>query len=350
VCDGLQKQGAQLSIPLVTSGCDFEAGLARYTRWLRRIPKGAMVMDAASKRLFHREVRRNSYDCILVTSPAFDASFLRQNAEAPFVMVVHDLMTCVTAPDGLYDAAGPGLAGLLYLARRASLVVCISHDTREALLKHNAIPPERVCVIPTGNLLAAADPAETMVATPDRFLLFVGERSGRKGFFTLVRALQTIFQEHPDLHLICTGRFSITEQDYLHWHGIADRVQAIPADDGVLVGLYRRAVCLIYPSLYEGFGLPVIEAMHYRCPVITTHMGALAEIAGTAAMCVDPFDVEEIQQAIRTMLNSPQQRSDYVARGVAHSAQFQTAEMMSRFYGVMEEVFGARAASSRLVR
>jgi glycosyltransferase involved in cell wall biosynthesis len=337
-------------IPLVTSGCDFEAGLSRYTRWLRRVPKGAAIMDMMSQHLFYRAVRRGGYDCILVTSPAFDGSFLEQNPEARFVMVVHDLMSCVTAPDGLYDAAGPGLAGLLYLARRASLIFCISQDTREELLKNNAIRPERVMVVLTGNLLADANPSETAVATPERFLLFVGERSGRKGFFTLVRALQAIMQEDPDLHLICTGRFRTTEQDYLEWHGIADRVRAIPADDGVLVGLYRRAVCLLYPSLYEGFGLPVIEAMHYQCPVITTHRGALAEVAGSAAICVDPFDVEDMQRAIRMVLNDPRQRSEYIARGVAHSAQFQTSEMMSRFYAAIQKTFGAHAASGDAIK
>lgn len=332
VCAGLSAQGVEVRVPMVTTSCDFETNFTRSTRWIRRIPRVAAMMDAVSRLWFHRLIRRGAYDFVLVTSPEFDAGFLKANPQCKFVMVVHDLMSCVTAPDGLYDAAGPGLAALLYLARRASLIICISQDTRDALLRQGVVAPEAVRVVRTGNLLAAMNPSAANVDLPERFLLFVGERSGRKGFFNLVRALQTVMQEDRDLHLICTGTLREAEWDYLRCHGIAERVQAMQADDGVLVALYRCALCLIYPSLYEGFGLPVIEAMHYGCPVITTEYGALKEIAGDAVVYVDPNSTDSIAKAIREVINQPGTRQELRNRGLSHSRDFDSEKMMRDFY------------------
>lgn len=326
----------ELNVPLVSSKCDFHTPLSRRTLWLHRIPFAVRVMDYLSRRLFRRAVRQGQYDVILFTSPEFDSRFLDERADAPFLMVVHDLMTCVTAPDGLFDAAGPGMTSLLYAACRASLVLCISNDTRDALLKQVVVDPRRVVVVPTGNLLASARATPTTSKLPEKFLLFVGERSGRKGFYSLVRALQPILQEYPDLQLVCTGRLSHTEEDYLSRWGLGGGVTAVVADDSTLVALYQRAFALVYPSLYEGFGLPVLEAMHFNCPVITTQEGALREIAGSAALFVDPFAVDSsapssIESAVRKLLEEPETRQEYIARGAAQAALFRVPQMMDAF-------------------
>ena len=108
ICEGLAQQKVRLSIPLLSSNSDFKPGIARLTDPLRRIPRLGGLMDAISEWWFHHLVRRGDYDCILVTTPSFDATFLKHRPNVRFLMIVHDLMSCVTAPDGLYDAAGPG--------------------------------------------------------------------------------------------------------------------------------------------------------------------------------------------------------------------------------------------------
>jgi glycosyltransferase involved in cell wall biosynthesis len=328
VCKGLQSQQVQLSIPLLSSNCDFKPGIARLLDPLRLIPKLGGFMHAVSERWFHLLVRRGDYDCILVTSPNFDATFLKHKPNAPFLMIVHDLMSCVTAPDGLYDAAGPGMVALLYLASRAARVVCISHDTRRALLAQGLVDERRTAVVLTGNLLPASQPAERKLALPTRFLLFVGERSGRKGFYSLIRVLTEVFRAIPDLHLVCTGTLRPAEIDYIERHIPLDRVHAIKADDGALVTLYRSAFCLVYPSLYEGFGLPVIEAMHYGCPVITSRCGALTEVAGEAAIFIDPNHPEQIRDAILRLASDSPWAEHYAHAGPVHAANFTVGSMM----------------------
>ena len=341
VCRGLEAQGVSIDVPLLSSNCDFAPGLARYTRGLRRYKFGA-VMDAVAQEWFQRRVAKGRYDCVLVTSPGFDSAFLNRRPDTPFVMVVHDLMTCVTSPDGLYDAAGPGLLKLLALASRAARVICISDATRQALLQHGMVEESRVTVIRTGNLLVQRTLRASEVNLPERYLLFVGERSGRKGFYPMIRTLAAIFAQDRSLHLICTGRLTREERDFLAHHGMLDRVRAIPADDDTLSLLYKNALCLVYPSLYEGFGLPVIEAMHYGCPVVTTTRGALAEVAGDAALFFNPDCPEELGDVLLKVLYQPSEARRLAELGKAHAGQFSVDKMMLQFREELESVVQRR--------
>ena len=338
LCSGLQQAGVAVSIPFVASNCDFPSGLSSSVGRARALPMGARILDALSERLFHRAVQSGDYDWILATSPTYDSRFLAVRPKAKVLLVVHDLMSCVTAPDGLYDAPGPGLTALLYLAARAAKIVCISHDTAQALLKHRSVDPALVSVVHTGNLLGMSRVTPAQLPLPERYLLFVGERTGRKGFYAAVEALAPLFTAEPDLHLVCTGALRATEVDYLHRLGIRDRVIAVPADDAALVRLYLNAVCLVYPSLYEGFGLPVIEAMQLGCPVITTRCGALAEIAGDAALTVDPFHPQEIAEAVTRLLHESDLSETLRARGKERASSFSMEKMLHTFRQVLQGI------------
>jgi len=336
---GLRDRGWQVEVPLVSSGCDFHTRLSRLTQPLRAIFYGARVLDKLSNLLFRRKVRQGRFDLLLVTDPNFGRDWLEarpDQSDARFVIVVHDTMSCVVAPDGLYDSAGPALVNLLYLTRQAHRVICISEDTRRALLSLAPLSQDRVSFIHTGNLLVASAPIPSSITLPARFLLFVGERSGRKGFYQFARAFAAIRDRHPDIVIVCTGVLNPAEVDLLERLQVAASVQAIPADDATLAAMYRNAACLVYPSLYEGFGLPAIEAMHYGCPVITTNCGALPEICQDAAVIVDPDHPEELSAAIDRMLTDPEFAADYRRRGIARASVFSTATMMDRFHQTLK--------------
>jgi glycosyltransferase involved in cell wall biosynthesis len=336
--EGLRARGFKVTVPLASSGCDYQSTLSRVTRRFRWIPKAAALLNKVSTVWFRLLLRSKRYDLVLATDPGFSRSLLEHQPDVKFVMVVHDLMTCVVAPDGLYDSVGPALVNLLYLTRRAARVICISDDTRRALLAMAPLEDDRVAVVRTGNLLAAANHPPGDHRLPQRFLLFVGERSGRKGFFHVVRAFSAIAREHPDVVLVCTGTFNWGEIDLLERQQMADRVQAIEADDSTLVQMYKHAICLIYPSLYEGFGLPAIEAMHYGCPVITSDRGALPEICGDAAVVVNPESLTQLASAIGRMLTDRAFAEGYRCRGIAQAAQFSTAKMMDDLQRILEEL------------
>jgi alpha-1,3-rhamnosyl/mannosyltransferase len=117
----------------------------------------------------------------------------------------------------------------------------------------------------------------------------------------------------------------------------------IDAPDPVLAHLYRHALCLAYPSLYEGFGLPVLEAMEAGCPVLTSPLSALPEVAGEAAMYAEPTSASALRGALEALLDSPALRADLAERGRARAAAFTRAGMLARF----TETFEAAAAASR---
>ena len=331
VLDGLASRGVDVVVPLLTSNCDYQTSFSRRLKALRRSPTAALLLEKLSTLWFRRKVLTGTYDLVLLTDPGFGRKWKAARRHVRFVMVVHDLMSCIVAPDGLYDSAGPALVNLLYLTRRAAGVICISDDTRRALMAMAPLEVEKVAVVRTGNLLAASRPTPASLELPERFLLFVGERSGRKGFYSFARTFAGIREEHPDVWIVCTGRLSEAEIDLLERFGIADRVRAVPAPDSTLAALYQRAVCLVYPSLYEGFGLPAIEAMHYGCPVLTTNRGALSEICGNAAMFVDADKPAELDTWIRRLLVSPELLEGYRQRGLLWSRTFSTDKMMDDF-------------------
>jgi glycosyltransferase involved in cell wall biosynthesis len=140
-------------------------------------------------------------------------------------------------------------------------------------------------------------------------LLFVGTLEPRKNLVRLLQAFALLQNEHPDLHLLLAGRkgwlyddiFAAVEQYHL-----SERVHFLDfVADEDLPALYNLAEAFVYPSLYEGFGFPVLEALACGAPVVTTKVSSLPEVAGTAAIFVDPLEPEDIADGIRTALSNP---------------------------------------------
>ena len=343
----LAKRGMRVTVPLLVSESDFIAGRWQFLRtWNRWTPRDALlrIMRRLSKRWYYANVRKGAYDVLLLTSPVFEDEVLRHlPANKPCAMVVHDTMRCVLGPDGLFDPAGPHADRLAYLAARAASVICISEHTKQDLLR--LVPGlEGVCTtLYTGNLLGTGlggiAPREKL---PKRYLLFVGERTGRKNFRFTMQALAGWLREQPDLGLVCTGRTNRWEQHALEMYGVQNKIVFIEADDEHLAYLYRHALALIYPSLYEGFGLPVLEAMASGCPVIASRCGALEEVGGDAVCYIDPLDKDSIVKAVRRLAEDRAYAGRLAEAGKQRADCFTLDAMMDRFASHLRQL-GERA-------
>jgi glycosyltransferase involved in cell wall biosynthesis len=195
-------------------------------------------------------------------------------------------------------------------ARRARLVIAISEHVRETLVDRLALDPVRVRVIHLGVDLERFTPGEE---PREPFLLYPANRWPHKNHERLFEALRLIRRERPELRLVLTGAGH-------EGRPVPDGVEARGrVSDEELVDLYRRASALVFPSLYEGFGQPTIEAMACACPVACSNTTGLPEVVGDAARTFDPVSPEAIAGAVLDLLRDP---GPYVARGLERARRF----------------------------
>jgi glycosyltransferase involved in cell wall biosynthesis len=345
VCTGLRQAGISVDLPLVASGSDYMRGMLpldpmhAFPGSLDRL-RGQLlrVSGELSRRLFLRKLATGHYDVVLPTAVRPDTAVIEAASRVPVALVCHDTMRSMIVPGGAADAWSDPLHRLLALARRSARILCVSERTRRDLETCIPAVEGRTRVVRTGNLLPLwAEDGARVPNLPEGFLLFVGGRQVRKNFVGLVHALAPLLRQAGSPALVCTGDFSRWEKDFLDAHGVASRVVGMDATDRQLVTLYQKAIALLFPSVYEGFGMPVLEAMALGCPVITSANASLPEVAGDAALYVDTSRPEDMRAAVERVLRQPELRATIAQAGRAHAAGFTFEGMMKGIVQVLME-------------
>lgn len=207
----------------------------------------------------------------------------------------------------------------------ADHVICVSEHTRLDLLNANAIAPARVSVIYHGyddltSLLTDETTAAfrmRVLGVNEPYLLYVGGRAEYKNFAGLIHAYGSSKWLREQFRLVCFGGGSWAEPDkaLLGKWGVGDRVHHVDGSDAVLAACYRHAALFVYPSLYEGFGIPPLEAMSLDCPVACSNTSSIPEVVGQAAVSFDPGNPESMRATLECVLNSSTTRADLVEHG-----------------------------------
>jgi glycosyltransferase involved in cell wall biosynthesis len=279
-------------------------------------------------------VRRSGID--LLHSPAFVGPMA---GGCPFVVTVHDLSFL----DYPQNFRAMNRSYLRVLARRSVLrarrVIAVSQSTRDDLVKHYGLSPERIDVVYNGvdagfHPLSAGeiDSFRARNGLPGQFILFVGTLEPRKNVVRLIEAYAHLAGDRP--HLVLVGGKGWLYQEVferVEGLGISDRVHLVgyvPADELCL--WYNAALMFVYPSLYEGFGLPPLEAMACGTPVITSTASSLPEVVGRAALLVDPTDVAALATAMARVLGDPGLRAEMRAAGLERAQHFSWQESARR--------------------
>jgi glycosyltransferase involved in cell wall biosynthesis len=217
-------------------------------------------------------------------------------------------------------------------AQRCRALITDSRFAQDELARALRIPPERIVPIPLGvEPPRPAVPIALDVAALQPFVLYVGTAERRKGFDTLLAAMARVTREYRDLSLVVTTRLSGWEVD--------PSVRVIElghVDDDQLAALYRGCAMLAFPSRYEGFGLPVLEAMSYGASVVTSNASAVPEAAGEAACYVDAGDEAQLAQAILRVVGDRAYAEELRRRGPVHAAQFAWERTAARTLAVIE--------------
>lgn len=203
---------------------------------------------------------------------------------------------------------------------RADQIICISNSTKNDLCQIFNVPENRVSVVHLGFEKLRVTPGDLPDKDNNRrpFLLYVGSRKGYKNFERMLRAVALSRKLNMVFDIVAFGGgcFNAAEQALISRLGYRiDAVRQVGGEDHVLGQLYAHATALVYPSLYEGFGLPPLEAMAHDCPVVTSNSSSMPEVVGDAGAYFDPLDIEEQAQAIESVVFDEQRRSELVAAG-----------------------------------
>ena len=243
------------------------------------------------------------------------------------VVTIHDL-SFMTNPASSDLVSRLYFKGLVTLAvRRADKLLYYSQQTRHDLEKLFAVAPDRMCYAPLG----AAPLFEVQPAQPafyqGEYCLSVTTHPRRKNIFAALEAFSKL-SGHEKLMYCIAGKMSAEYQDELRAKaqefGIADKVVLLGfVDDLQLLSLYQHARCLIYPSFYEGFGIPILEAVFSNCPVITSNVSSMPELLPNQDWLVDPYSVPSIAEKLQVILDlSPADRKKVLATNLAFAQQF----------------------------
>jgi len=201
---------------------------------------------------------------------------------------------------------------------RADYVICISENTRRDLIRILGVSPEKTAVVHLGFSLSNRT-VPTLRTLKRPFILYVGNREGYKNFLNLLAAYASKSELFGPYDLLAFGgERSLNPQECEIIQRLKiprERVQHMSGDDDVLAALYRQAAMFVYPSLYEGFGMPPLEAMSYDCPVACSNTSSIPEVVGDAAMYFDPLDINSIADALVCLAEDFGLRAKLIARG-----------------------------------
>ncbi len=239
-----------------------------------------------------------------------------------------------------------------YSAKNARKIFTISNFSRDDIIKTYEKRPEDVVttylgikeIKDSGLKIKDMDELEKKFKITKPYILFVGTLQPRKNIVRLIEAFSKI--KDKTVKLIVVGKKGWLWEEIIQApekFGVLERVKFLDfVKDEDLPGLYKNALCFVLPSLYEGFGLPVLEAMKYGCPVLVSNVSSLPEVGGDAAVYFNPQNTDEITQQLDKVLSDEELRKEMVKKGYNQVKQFSWEKAASETLRVLEELGGKK--------
>jgi glycosyltransferase involved in cell wall biosynthesis len=341
-----KKQGFEIHLPILMSANAYlkDLNTVRYQRF-EYILKGFNWLVAYINR--YHTIRKLA-DCAIsfdVFHPTYyDPYFLPYVSDKPFVLTIYDMIHELF-PE--YFPSSKTSRNKEKLAKEASLIIAISENTKKDIVKIFGIDADKIKVIYLG-VSPLPVVCDVNIPIPKDFLLFVGQRYEYKNFLTLAESIREILIQRS-LSLICFGGGSFTQKEMakLRELDLSDSVISLSGNDQMLAHLYRGAIAYVCPSRYEGFGIPVLEAMSCGCPVASSNVSSLPEVGGDAASYFSPGDKASITEAIERIVSDVGYRQELIERGLVQAGKFTWEKTVGQTGSVYEEALATAGSSTQ---
>lgn len=265
-----------------------------------------------------------------------------KKANVKSIVSIHDLIF-LKFPD-LYNSIDRKIYNLKFKksAQNADLIIAISEQTKNDIVNYYRIDENKIKVVyQTCNeafKIKYSDSQKTEIKKkyriPDRFILYVGTIEKRKNLLNIIKAVS---KHKIDIPIIAVGRktsYFKEIQNFLVKHpniqfNVLDKVSTTE-----LAGIYQLAELLVYPSTYEGFGIPIIEALFSEIPVITSNGGCFEEAGGDAALYVNPENIDDIAEKIKLLIKNDELRKNCILKGIEHSKKFDKTKIANELINI----------------
>ncbi len=293
-------------------------------KFLKEYPKQHFALPRAMDRFLAKASVEKMYFPTHLDTPA--------GLKTPYAVTAHDMIHAALQ-EKFYTSFQHKIhiAKQIEVLQKASLIISVSEHTKKDVVKYANVDPSLVKVIYEGadpEFSPGAQASLERFNLPEKFILNVGGIDWRKNVELLFDSFNALLKTGSDIHLVMTGDI-MSDPLYQRFLGILEerslqsRALAIGfVSQAELAALYNKALLFFYPSLYEGFGLPVLEAMACGTPVITTNRTSIPEVAGDAAVSLDPDEPQAFAEALIRLVESDEERAALSKAGIKRASAF----------------------------
>lgn len=248
------------------------------------------------------KLKNEKYD---IFHPTYYDTYFLKNLKSPFVLTIHDMIH-----EKFQEIMNPN-DNTAYekklLASKAKRIIAVSEQTKKDIVEILNIDKDKIEVIYHGSDFDKIKEDKNFSnKLPKKYILFTGNRGGYKNFQNFTEALKDFLLKDDDLYLVCAGggNFTSTELEIFDKMKINSKLLHFSCNDNQLKSLYKNAMFFIFPSLYEGFGIPLLEAMGSDTPILCSDTSCFPEIAQDSAIYFDPNDITDMKEKIKFALSS----------------------------------------------
>jgi glycosyltransferase involved in cell wall biosynthesis len=219
-------------------------------------------------------------------------------------------------------------------------IICISQSTKNDLVRVLNIPEEKVKIIYLGNSIDVNITTQRIFREP--YILYVAARKGYKNFKLLLSSYLNNEDINKNFKLVCFGGGAFTKEELIFFkkNNLSGKIFYFSGTDKILANFYKYASVLVYPSKYEGFGIPLLEALSIGCPVISSFTSSLPEIVGNSGLYINPDSEEDLTEKLKKILTDEELKNDFIQKGFEQSKKFSWDKCAKETLDYYKEILG----------